>query len=500
MSDVPLEIIRAIITGLIYAYLFLVGRNEEIRHQRGWTYITAGFGLIFFGTLIDISDNFPILDKYLIVGDTEYEAFLEKVVGYLSGFFLLAIGLVKWMPTVIALRHTQNELRESHNEMELKVKERTSDLKAINERLEQEITERENTADLLRKFSLAVEQGASSVIITDLDGNIEYINPRFTQLTGYTLEEAIGQNPRILKSGEHSEEFYKELWDTITSGREWRGEFHNKKKNGELFWELGSISPIRNSEGIIANFIAIKEDITDRKLAEDELKQKSQELETLTENLRKLSAQLSKEEELTRRKFAGILHEQVGQTLVAIKMKCYDVFEETFSDTSEIKRAIYNLVPILNDAIRSTRDLTSDIYPTIIDDLGFIPAVNWSMDKFLKQKELKVSLDINKAVEDLPLETKLLLFYIVQEAFQNISKHAFATEVKVKLTKVGKTLNMSIEDNGVGFDTEEIKQKRDKGIGLMLMKERSLSLGWGFKLKSASDKGTKIRIEIPIKQ
>ena len=271
MSDIPLEIIRAMTTGSICAYLFVVGKNKDIRHQRGWTFIIAGFGLIFFGTLIDISDNFPTLNKYLVIGDTEYEAFLEKVVGYLSGFLLLAIGLVQWMPTVVALKHTQNELRESHNEMELKVKERTFDLKAINERLEEEIIERKNTADMLRKFSHAVEQGASSVIITDLDGNIEYTNSRFTRLTGYTPEEAIGQNPRILQSGNHSGEFYKELWGTITSGRVWRGEFHNKKKDGELYWELGSISPIRNSEGTITSFIALKEDITERKLMERKL-------------------------------------------------------------------------------------------------------------------------------------------------------------------------------------------------------------------------------------
>lgn len=123
----------------------------------------------------------------------------------------------------------------------------------------------------LHKLSQAVEQSPNTVIITDLKGNIEYVNPRFTQLTGYTLNEVVGHNPRILKSGETPTEEYKLLWDTITSGSEWRGEFHNKKKNGEFYWEYASISPIRNAEGVITHFLAVKEDITGRKDFETQL-------------------------------------------------------------------------------------------------------------------------------------------------------------------------------------------------------------------------------------
>lgn len=116
-----------------------------------------------------------------------------------------------------------------------------------------------------RKLSQAVEHSPNTVVITDVHGNIEYVNPKFTQLTGYTPEEVIGQNPRILKSGKTSPEEYKQLWNTITSGGEWRGEFYNKKRGGEFYWEHASISPIRNAEGIITHFLAVKEDITERK-------------------------------------------------------------------------------------------------------------------------------------------------------------------------------------------------------------------------------------------
>ena len=98
-----------------------------------------------------------------------------------------------------------------------------------------------------------------------MKGNIEYANPKFAETTGYSVEEAIGKNPSILKSGHNPPEMYRELWDTITAGREWRGEFSNRKKNGEIYWETASISPIKSPDGTFTNFIAVKEDITERK-------------------------------------------------------------------------------------------------------------------------------------------------------------------------------------------------------------------------------------------
>ncbi len=135
------------------------------------------------------------------------------------------------------------------------------------------IVKRRQAEDELRKLYLAVEQSPVSVVITNIQGNIEYVNPKFTKTTGYTFEEAVGQNPRILKTGHTSPDDYKNLWETITSGKEWHGEFQNKKKNGETYWELARISPIRNKAGEITHFVAVKEDITKRKQAEAEREQ-----------------------------------------------------------------------------------------------------------------------------------------------------------------------------------------------------------------------------------
>jgi len=123
----------------------------------------------------------------------------------------------------------------------------------------------------LVQLSLAVEQSSCSVIIADTKGCIEYVNPKVTQITGYTKEELIGKSPHIFKSHKTPREQYKHLWDTIKSGGEWRGEFLNRKKSGELYWEYASISPVKNTEGAITHFIAVKEDITERKQFIDRL-------------------------------------------------------------------------------------------------------------------------------------------------------------------------------------------------------------------------------------
>lgn len=123
----------------------------------------------------------------------------------------------------------------------------------------------------LRKLSLAVEHSPASIVITGPDGTIEYVNPKFCQVTGYSAAEAVGQTPRILKSGDMPKEGYEELWRTIGSGAVWQGEFHNRRKDGKLYWEWASISPIRDPEGRITHFLAVKEDITLRKEMERNL-------------------------------------------------------------------------------------------------------------------------------------------------------------------------------------------------------------------------------------
>lgn len=136
--------------------------------------------------------------------------------------------------------------------------------------MDRDVTDRKRASETVRKLARAIEQSPVSIMITDLAGNIEFVNPKFTQVTGYSAAEAVGKNPRILKSGELAPEAYARMWDTISHGGVWRGEFHNQRKTGELYWEDASISPITDEAGVITHYLAVKEDITARKVAEAE--------------------------------------------------------------------------------------------------------------------------------------------------------------------------------------------------------------------------------------
>ncbi|HEX2869092.1 MAG TPA: PocR ligand-binding domain-containing protein [Ignavibacteriales bacterium] len=135
----------------------------------------------------------------------------------------------------------------------------------------QDITEHKKAEEQLRKLSRAVEQAPSSIVITDKKGRIEYVNPKFTSLTGYTSEEVLGHNPSIMQSGRTDPEIYKNLWSTIKSGSQWQGTLLNRKKNGELFWESISISPVLDPDGDITHYTAVKEDTTRQKKREEQL-------------------------------------------------------------------------------------------------------------------------------------------------------------------------------------------------------------------------------------
>lgn len=145
----------------------------------------------------------------------------------------------------------------------------------------EDITAQKRAEEQVRKLSQAVEQSGSSIVITDINGNIEYVNPQFTRATGYTLEEVAGQNPRLLKSGKQDTAFYKEMWQTITTGKTWRGTFCNKRKDDSLYWEAATITPVLDAQGALTHYIAIKEDITHQKEMEDALKQAYQQQSVL---------------------------------------------------------------------------------------------------------------------------------------------------------------------------------------------------------------------------
>lgn len=147
-----------------------------------------------------------------------------------------------------------------------------------------DVTESKKMSSDLQKMRLAVEQSPVSIVLTDKEGLIEYVNPMFCQSTGYTMSELIGANPSVLKSGTHDDTFYKELWNTIHSGKQWRGTFYNKRKDSTLYHESAIISPVTNEKGEITNFIAIKEYVTEKLKIENKLRDSEERFRAIVDN------------------------------------------------------------------------------------------------------------------------------------------------------------------------------------------------------------------------
>jgi len=196
---------------------------------------------------------------------------------FISGYTLLVVFSIV-LPLFLLLVY---KLASERKKVIHLLNNQAADLEKKNQDLENEIIVRQETTESLRKLSLAIEQSPVSVMITDLNGTIEYVNPRFIESTGYTLVETLGKKPNFLKSGKTSKSLYEELWITILAGKIWSGEILNKKKNGDFIWESISISPMINEEKKLTHFISVMEDITQKKHSEEKLIRYQKDLENM---------------------------------------------------------------------------------------------------------------------------------------------------------------------------------------------------------------------------
>jgi len=179
----------------------------------------------------------------------------------------------------------EENLRKAGQEVEARVNERTAELAAAVQTLQAEIGGRKRREEQLRVQATALDAAANAIVITDHEGTMQSVNPAFTALTGYTAQEAVGQNMRILESGKQDEALYRNLWQTISSGRVWSGEVTNRRKDGNLYSEAMTITPLRNADGVIGRYIAIKQDITERKRAEETLRASQQIIEGIINSI-----------------------------------------------------------------------------------------------------------------------------------------------------------------------------------------------------------------------
>lgn len=361
-------------------------------------------------------------------------------------------------------------------------------LDVTDRKLQEEMLKKTN--EEIGKLFLAVEQNPTSIVITDDNGTIEYVNPKFTAVTGYTLDEARGKTPRILKSGESTKREYEILWKTIKSGKEWKGEFHNRRKDGSLYWERASIAPVKDMNGKTTHFIAIKEDVTERKQSEAEII-------SSRDQLRQLALRVEQIREEERTTIAREIHDELGQNLTGLKMKLTWLSKKLVKDQL-LQDQVLKMRELVDITIQEVRRIATELRPGVLDELGLGAAMTWHGKKFEEESGIECLVSISPEIDKLSQQYSTALFRIFQESLTNVGRYAEATLVKTKLSIFNDMFWLEITDNGIGIDDKKLTDPTS--IGLLGMKERVLALGGTLTIKGAPKVGTTITATIPVKQ
>nr|WP_245308309.1 PAS domain S-box protein [Halalkalibacter urbisdiaboli] len=343
--------------------------------------------------------------------------------------------------------------------------------------IRKEITENKVNEQKLREslhelLDLKAALDASTIVaVTDQQGTITYVNEKFCEVSKFSQEELIGANHRIINSGYHSKEFFIDLWKTISKGMTWKGEIKNKAKDGSYYWVDTTIVPFLNENGKPYQYLAIRHEITEQKKAEEELQLMMTKMINIQEDERK---RLSRE-----------LHDGLGQNLYSMLITINRV------NTVSAHPLLSQLQEDVSTLIEEVRGLSWELRPSILDDLGLIPATRSFINRYRQHYGITVHLNI-QIKRRLELQVETSIYRIIQEALTNIQKYAGVQEAFVNVVEDQNELTITIVDKGRGFNLEI----RPKGVGLFSMEERARSVGGRLFIESNEKRGTKITFKL----
>ena len=369
-------------------------------------------------------------------------------------------------------------------------------------------TERKRSEEELLKLAAIIEQVAETIVITDTDGVIQYVNPAFSSLTGYSYGEAVGRKPSILKSGKQTQDYYKKLWDTIISGEVWRGHFKNKKKDGRLFEEDVTITPIKNKKGAIINYVGVKRDVTQEILLAGQLRQ-AQKMESIgtlaggiAHDFNNILSAIIGYSELSIEKLESFpeIQKSLQQVLFAAH-RAEDLVSQilTFSRSAKIEKKVIKTSPIVKETCKFLRASL----PTTI--------------------EIKQNIDVkNDWIFADPTQFHQILMNLCTNAGYAMKRKGGAMEVmleEVSIKKkdlitfqgldIGAYLKLTVKDTGPGINKENIERIFDPyftskekgegtGLGLAVVHGIVVDCGGAIKVHSEPGRGTEFHILFPL--
>jgi PAS domain S-box-containing protein len=329
-------------------------------------------------------------------------------------------------------------------------------------------------------------ESREGVTVTDASNKILRVNRSFTEITGYSNEEAIGKTPAMLQSGRHDKEFYRNMWQVLERDRFWSGEVWNRNKSGKIYPEWLTITAVLGSEGQVTNYVGIFSDISERKAGE--------------EQLRKLTAhiQTAREEEKTR--IAREIHDDLGGTLTALKMETYRLAGKLSGSeqTAPLLELVESMTQLIDNAVGVTRRVISDLHPSILDDLGLVAALEWQCGQFRKRTGIACEVIGAEDKDDerkLDKTTAINLFRIFQEALSNVARHAGATRVSAEFHQGDDEIVLAISDNGRGLPEKHVIAQTS--YGMRGMRERVAQLKGRILFDTPHGGGLRVTVILP---
>ncbi len=382
-------------------------------------------------------------------------------------------------------------------------------------------TEQVCAREQLRLLSSAVEQSPVSIVITDLDGNIEYVNRKVTEITGYSSQELAGRNPRLLKSGETTPEEYRRLWETIRS-KEWQGIFHNRKKNGDLYWESATIGPVRGESGMVTHYLAIKEDITERRAMAEDLQER---LRVEAELLR--AKEVAEAANRAKSTFLANMSHEIRTPMNAVlgysqlMLRDPDLNADAKEHLLIINRSGEHLLALINDILEMSKieagkvtlnPSTFDLFRLIedLDQMFRLRSSSKGIDlAVLKAPDCAASIETDKG------KLCQVLINLLGNAVKFTEAGTVVLRVSTPRRGTGKlVLQVSVEDTGPGIDPAEQSRlfqpfsqgdtgrniRGGTGLGLAISREFVRLMGGDMGVWSVPGKGSTFYFEIPVQQ
>ncbi len=379
----------------------------------------------------------------------------------------------------------------------------------------------------LRLHARAMEMAANAIVITDRDGTIQWVNPAFTEMTGYSREEAIGQNPRILKSGKQDRPFYEQMWQTILAGRVWKGELVNRRKDGSLYTEEMTIAPVWDERGKITHFIAIKQDVTERKRAQEQLEQALHQAQAASRAKSEFLANMSHE---IRTPMNGILG--MAQLLMTTPLN-----EEQKDYVSTLKSSAESLLSLLGDILDISRieEGKLSLHYAPFDLRQVVYQVAQLFAARAREKGLQLHVDIANDVPSQLLGDELRLRQILSNFVGNAVKFTErgGVTIRVRLDEIGDTqseravrqqfnvpethntvwVRLEVVDTGIGIpvdkqaiifesftqaDGSTTRQHGGSGLGLAINRSLTELMGGTIGVQSAEGKGSTFWVILPL--